>query len=194
MRCLYCYNPEIVLGKGTISFDEVVSFLKSRVGLINAVVLSGGECLLHKSILEHIRVIKSLGFLIKIDTNGSKPLLLQNLINEHLIDYVALDFKAPRHKFDPITQSKLFDEFEKSLDVLLKSNVIFEVRTTYHSVLLSENDLTDMAKWLKEKGYQGNYYVQNFRNNVKSLGNLPNSLNFKKRENLLVELPLIIRD
>ena len=68
MRCLYCYNPEIVLGKGTTTFSEAISFLKSRQGLLDAVVFSGGECLIHKNILDQIKTIKELGFLIKIDT------------------------------------------------------------------------------------------------------------------------------
>ena len=113
MRCLYCYNPEIVLGKGTISFDEVKQFLQKRKGLLDAVVFSGGECLIHKNIVEHIRELKELGFLIKVDTNGSKPFVLKQLLEENLVDYVALDFKALPKKFENITKSNLFKPFEE---------------------------------------------------------------------------------
>ena len=123
MRCLYCYNPEIVLGKGTTTFSEAISFLKSRQGLLDAVVFSGGECLIHKNILDQIKTIKELGFLIKIDTNGSNPNVLKQLIKSNLIDYVALDFKATRSNFQQITKSDLFPQFEKSFESLQEIKV-----------------------------------------------------------------------
>lgn len=194
MRCLYCYNPEIVLGKGTISFDAVLAFLDKRKGLLNAVVFSGGECMIHKNIAENIKKVKELGFLVKIDTNGSKPELLQQLIEEKAVDYVALDFKALPSKFESITQSNLYDSFEKSFEILLKSNVPFEVRTTYHSELISVEEISEMTSFLKKNKYTGNYYIQHFRNDTPTLGNLPNSyvsLNDKKIENN--SIPIIFR-
>lgn len=182
MRCLYCYNPEIVFGKGTIGFDEVISFLKTRIGLLDAVVFSGGECLMHKAIYDHIKEIKNLGFSVKIDTNGTRPLVLERLINEGLVDYVALDYKATEDKFEYITQSALHIPFEKSLDLLLNSAVKFEVRTTLHSDLLNPKDITKMINSLEAKGYQGNYYIQYFRNQVQTLGNLPSSVKIKESE------------
>ena len=113
MRCLYCYNPEIVLGKGTISFEKTLTFLNSRKYLLDAVVFSGGECLLHKNILELITEVKKMGFLVKIDTNGSKPAVLRELLKKRLIDYVALDFKALPAHFKKITQSNFFLPFSK---------------------------------------------------------------------------------
>lgn len=185
MRCLYCYNPEIVLGKGTLSFSEVISFLKKRIGLLDAVVFSGGECLIHKNIIEQIREVKALGFLIKIDTNGSNSLVLQQLIAENLIDYVALDFKTVRSKFQEITNSNLFIEFEKSFETLLNNNVKFEIRTTYHSNLISNDDLKEMSNYLESKKYLGNYYIQSFKNNVETIGKLPASLRIKETRNAL---------
>lgn len=185
MRCLYCYNPEIVLGKGTLPFSEVISFLKKRIGLLDAVVFSGGECLIHKNIIEQIREVKALGFLIKIDTNGSNSLVLQQLIAENLIDYVALDFKTVRSKFQEITNSNLFIEFEKSFETLLNNNVKFEIRTTYHSNLISNDDLKEMSNYLESKKYLGNYYIQSFKNNVETIGKLPASLRIKETRNAL---------
>ena len=172
MRCLYCYNPEIVLGKGTIAFDAFLPFLNKRKGLLDAVVFSGGECTLHKSIYEHIVRVKALGFLVKIDTNGSKPELLQRLIDEKSLDYVALDFKALPSKFEYITQSNLYAAFEQSLEILLANSVPFEVRTTYHSELLDEADVKKMIVFLERHHYVGNYYIQHFRNDTETLGNL----------------------
>lgn len=172
MRCLYCYNPEIVLGKGTISFDSVLEFLNKRKGLLDAVVFSGGECMIHKNIAENIRQVKALGFKVKVDTNGSKPALLNQLIKDKAIDYVALDFKAPPKKFEKITKSKLYESFEKTLDVLLKRELPFEVRTTYHSDLLDESDLQKMIAFLEMNNYSGNYYIQHFRNDTETLGSV----------------------
>jgi len=177
MRCLYCYNPEIVNGKGTLSFEEILSFLHSRKNLLDAVVFSGGECVMHKNIISLIIEVKKMGFLVKIDTNGSSPDVMQQLLNQKLIDYVALDFKAPKSKFNPITKSDLYEPFEKTLDVILKSEIPFEVRTTYHSDLLTEEDLMEMIHFLEFKNYAGNYYIQYFKNNVETLSKLGHSNN-----------------
>lgn len=175
MRCLYCYNPDIVLGKGKIAFNEVLSFLKTRKGLLDGVVLSGGECTLHKKIIDFIKEIKAMGFEIKIDTNGSNPKILNSLIHNQLIDYVALDYKSLPHTFKQLTQSGLFSEFEESISLLIRSNVPFEVRTTFHSSLISENDFVKMIEYLESKNFEGNYYVQHFMNNVPTLSKLDDS-------------------
>jgi pyruvate formate lyase activating enzyme len=177
MRCLYCYNPEIVLGKGSISFEKTLSFLQTRKNLLDAVVFSGGECLLHKKIIPLITQVKKMGFLVKIDTNGSSPEVMQELLNQNLIDYIALDYKAPKSQFQTITQSDLYDSFEKTLDLIQKAKIPFEVRTTYHSHLLTEEDLAAMVSYLEEKKYIGNYYMQYFRNDVKTLSKLDRSSN-----------------
>jgi pyruvate formate lyase activating enzyme len=177
MRCLYCYNPEIVLGKGTLSFEKILSFLHSRKNLLDAVVFSGGECLLHKNIFSLIAEVKEMGFLVKIDTNGSSPEVIQQLLNQNLIDYVALDYKGSKSKFQAITQSDLYEFFEETLDIILKSKIPFEVRTTYHSDLLTEDDLVAMVRFLESKTYAGNYYIQYFKNNVETLSKLDRSNN-----------------
>jgi len=184
MRCLYCYNPEIVFGKGIISFENAIQFLKGRKQLLDAVVFSVGECLLHKKSIAFIAEVKKMGFLIKIDTNGSKPEVLEELIKKKLINYVALDFKAMPQKFEKITQSKLFMPFEKSLHLLLKSNIPFEVRTTVHSDLLKKEDITEMIFYLENAGYIGNYYIQHFVNGVETIKKLGHSFKELENENL----------
>lgn len=175
MRCLYCYNPEIVLGKGKISFDEALTFLTTRINLLDAVVLSGGECTMHKNLIPFVEQIKALGFDVKVDTNGSHPEVLQQLMHKELIDYVALDFKASESKYKQVTQSDLFSAFEKSLHLLLQNKVPFEVRTTFHSDLIDEPELRSMIRYLESKQYSGNYYIQHFVNEVKTLGDLTRS-------------------
>lgn len=175
MRCGYCYNPEIVLGKGKLSWGHVQEFLLSRRGLLDGVVFSGGECTIHPQIIPYAREVKAMGFEVKIDTNGSRPEVLHQLLEEKLVDYIALDFKAMAGNYWKITRSDLFLAFEKSLEILLASTVRFEVRTTVHSELLSHKDLDQMENWLREKGYTGSYFLQHFRGDKETLQGLGES-------------------
>ncbi len=175
MRCQYCYNPDIVLGKGKVSYQEALTFLKTRINLLDGVVLSGGECLLQKNIIKLIVEIKKMGLLVKIDTNGASPKVLEDLIKMRLIDYVSLDFKATKSKFKSITNSSFYEKFISSLKLLINSKLTFEVRTTVHSGLLAQNDIQEMIKVLENCNYQGVYYIQNFVNNTKTLLKLENS-------------------
>ena len=195
MRCVYCYNPEIVLGKGKITFDEVLDFLQKRKNLLDAVVFSGGECLIHKNIITMIEKVKNLGFSVKVDTNGSTPKVVQELIAKKLVDYFALDFKAPKSKFDAITKSDLYHQFQTSLTQIQSSEIPFEVRTTYHSDLLSESNLSEMIRFLEIKKYSGNYYIQYFRNNTATLSPLDYSYNKLDAKQLSTQnIAVIIRD
>lgn len=175
MRCVYCYNPDIVFGKGKLSFEQAIAFLQTRKGLLDAVVFSGGECLLHKDIIVFADTIKQMGFLIKIDTNGSRPDILEKLSESGLIDYVALDFKALPSKFKAITQSDLFAPFEKSVRLLLQNRVPFEIRTTIHSKLIDNTQIRRMASWLEQIGYHGKYFLQHYVNDMETIAPLPYS-------------------
>jgi pyruvate formate lyase activating enzyme len=186
MRCLYCYNPEIVFGKGSISFEKALQFIKNRVQLLDAVVFSGGECLLHKKAISFITKVKKMGFLIKIDTNGSQPKVLEELIQKELIDYVALDFKAMPANFEKITRSNLFVPFAKSLLLLLQNNIPFEVRTTVHSDLLKIEDIREMISFLENLGYSGAYYIQHFVNGS-TIEKLGESFKELEKHNLATE-------
>lgn len=172
MRCQYCYNPEIVLGKGKITLTDATLFLKSRQGFLEGMVLSGGECTMYKGIISWIREVKEMGFSIKIDTNGSRPDILKELCEEGLIDYIALDYKALPSTFQFVTGSDLYDKFEESLELLLSGSIDFEVRTTVHSNLISKEDLHQMGHYLINKGYRGKYYVQYYVDNKPSLVDL----------------------
>ncbi|MCB0443908.1 MAG: anaerobic ribonucleoside-triphosphate reductase activating protein [Flavobacterium sp.] len=178
MKCSYCYNPEIVFGKGSYSIPEILSFLEKRRGLLDAVVFSGGECLLYKESLELMVLIKAMGFLIKGDTNGSKPARLREAITLGLIDYVALDFKATRAKFKSITESRFYEQFLVCLSILQQSKTPFEVRTTVHTDLLNENDIVQMTQLLEDNDYNGNYFLQPSINNFITLKPLNTSKNF----------------
>jgi pyruvate formate lyase activating enzyme len=194
MRCSYCYNPDIVNGKGKLSYDEVLDFLRKRVNLLDGVVLSGGECTLHKSIIEFIRQIKALGMLVKIDTNGSNPEMLSTLIENKLIDYVSIDFKASAEKFEEITKSNFYSQFHESLSILKSSSTPFEVRTTVHADLLSPTDIKNMSNELNKVEYKGKYFLQEFVSNVITIGNLDNpESDFSDYENIDSPIPIEIR-
>ncbi|MGZ3862091.1 MAG: anaerobic ribonucleoside-triphosphate reductase activating protein [Bacteroidia bacterium] len=175
MRCLYCYNPEIVLGRGSVSFEETLKFLRSRKNLLDGVVLSGGECTSHKEIVQFASEIKKVGMLIKVDTNGSHPEKIKELIDNGLVDYVALDFKATSGKYKGITGKPFFNRFAETYRILSGSGISFEVRTTLHSDLLNVADISEMAAFLAKNKYQGTYYLQNFFNYTETLSNIRNS-------------------
>ncbi|MFN3800364.1 anaerobic ribonucleoside-triphosphate reductase activating protein [Belliella pelovolcani] len=194
MRCGYCYNSEIVKGKGKISFDEVLSFLEKRKNLLDGVVFSGGECTIHQDLPYYASEVKNLGMKVKIDTNGSRPHVLEDLFYEGLVDYVALDFKALPEDFESITQSVLFEQFKDSLEVLIDHDVPFEIRTTVHSELINAEKLSKMASLLRDQGYKGKYYLQHFVGEKETIKSLPQS----KKPNIVItdypELELIWRN
>ncbi len=170
MRCDYCYNVDIVFGKGSQSVDEALEFLRTRVGLLDGVVLSGGEATLYEGLPQLCRQIKTLGFSIKLDTNGLQTEMVETLVQQKLVDYIALDYKAPSRKFAEITKNRHYEQFEKTLKFLILSNIAFEVRTTLHSDLLDEEDINAIITDLKTKGYKGNYYIQHFLMADKTIG------------------------
>lgn len=173
MRCLYCYNPDIVLGKGKLSVEDAQNFLTSRQSLLQGVVFSGGECTLHHDLIRLARIAKSMGYRIKIDTNGTKPHVLAELWQEKLVDYIAMDFKGIGTKYREITLSNTFDTFATSLTLLQQTEIPFEIRTTWHADLLSREDLRAMISYLEYHGYQGDYFIQYFKNDVRTLSPLP---------------------
>ncbi len=194
MRCSYCYNPTIVNGKGKLRYEDVLDFLKKRVNLLDGVVLSGGECTLHNSIIDFIRQIKSLGMLVKIDTNGSNPKMLSTLLKNNLIDYVSLDFKAPKLKFHEITKSDFYIQFLESLAILNRFYIPFEIRTTVHSGLLSPEEIKSMSDELYINSYNGKYYLQEFVNDVITLGKLENTIrDFNEYKNIESKIPIELR-
>lgn len=175
MRCLYCYNPDIVLGKGKMSIEDAWHFLQKRKKLLQAVVFSGGECTMHPALLQLAQEAKAMGYLVKVDTNGSRPAIMMELIRRNLLDYVALDFKGLGERFKHITVSNLFGAFEETYALLQANKIPFEVRTTVHSELLSLEDLQEMISYLENKKYVGTYYLQSALNDVRTLVDLPRS-------------------
>ena len=177
LRCKYCHNPQIVRGKsGALSIGEINDFLRRRQGLLDGVVLSGGESTAYAGIVDFSQAVRRMGFAVKLDTNGLRPDIIENLLNRQAVDFIALDYKAPPEKFRRITGMEKYKMFSRTLDLLCgQSEVPFEIRTTVHTALLDENDIVSIIDDLDDRNYHGNYHVQNFRadNERPTLGHLP---------------------
>ncbi len=180
LRCKYCYNKELVFNKhGNLSLKDILDFLKTRVGLLDAVVISGGEASLH-DIINFCKRVKSLGFKIKLDTNLTNMKLIHKLLILNLIDYMAIDFKANKSKYRLVTKTDYYDKFIENVKFLISIDFEFELRTTIHKELLDENDINEMIKTLERINYKGIYYLQNFVDTGDNIGNLVNSKPFNK--------------
>ena len=164
MRCPYCHNPQIVKGKGRGDIAEVINFLKKRQGLLDGVVLSGGEASAYPDVRHFMRQIKSMGYAVKLDTNGLHPDIINNMLDENLLDYVALDYKAPAYKFKQVTGTQKSGKFLETLHLLCHQRTVpFEVRTTVHTDLLDTEDVQYIINDLCSRQFSGTYAIQNYR-------------------------------
>lgn len=162
-RCPFCHNASLVIDKqgvGSISEDEVLEFLKKRQGLLDGVVITGGEPLLQPDLEQFIRKIKDLGYLVKLDTNGYQPEKLADLIRCEILDYIAMDIKNSKEKYS-LTAGVNIDitKIEESVRIIMNSNVDYEFRTTVVQELHSEDDFTTISSWISGAK---NYYLQRF--------------------------------
>lgn len=163
-RCPYCHNAMLVTEEKSgdvFSDEEILAYLKKRKGILDGVCFTGGEPLIQKELPDFIRKVKELGFLVKLDTNGSFPERLKELVNEGLVDYVAMDIKNSLAKYGDTIDIKNFstEKVEQSIDFLIGSSIDFEFRTTivaeYHTI----QDIEDIAKRIKGAK---KYFLQNF--------------------------------
>ena len=162
-RCGYCHNPELV---GLNRQDELIpesfiwEFLNKRRGILDGVVITGGEPCLQPDLADFIRKVKSMNFLVKLDTNGAFPDVVENLISENLVDYIAMDIKAPLEKYSCITNSYVdTTKIQKSINIILNSNIAYEFRTTVLKSLLSSEDIENIGKIIHSAN---RYYLQKF--------------------------------
>lgn len=154
-RCGFCYNPMLVWptdkknkkGLSLIKEKDLFNFLESRLNRLDGVVISGGEPTLHSDLPEFIKKIKDLALLVKLDTNGSNFEMLSKLWQEKLIDYVAMDLKAPWSKYEKVIGCKINCSFiKKSVKLLIENNIPHEFRTTIVPGLHSEGDIVKMGE------------------------------------------------
>lgn len=182
-RCSYCHNPELVNCTVTERFSEkeILDFLETRKGLIDGVVITGGEPTMYgERLLNFMRKVKALGFLVKLDSNGTSPETLQMAIAEKIVDYIAMDIKAPLAKYKEITMR--FDDTEaikKSIIVIMNSGVDYEFRTT---VVKSQLALSDFDLIGEEIRDAKNYFLQKFIPNKTLDENFKKELSYSDEE------------
>jgi len=161
-RCGFCHNPDLVENKiPDISEQEVFDFLEKRKKWIDGVVISGGEPLLYDEISSFVEKIKKMGYLIKIDTNGTNPRLLKRLIDKNLVDYIAMDIKNSLDKYKETVEAEVnLDDIKKSVELIKNSSLDYEFRTTIVPSLHTKEDIERIGTWLKGAK---KFVIQNFR-------------------------------
>lgn len=174
-KCQFCYNPMLVgpiAGEKDrpplIGEDDLFEFLKSRVGKLDGIVITGGEPTIHSDLPVFVRKIKKLGYSIKLDTNGANPEMLLKLIGDRLIDYFAMDIKAPREKYALIAGAQVnFEKIAKSVKIIMESGLPYEFRTTVAPGLAKE-DIAQMAAIIKGAR---TWYLQAFKSDIDIVNN-----------------------
>lgn len=167
--CPYCHNPELVIPMlaHPVFEDEILSFLKTRIGKLDGVVITGGEPTIHNDLENLIRKIRELGFEIKLDTNGTNPVMLEKLYKEKLLDYVAMDVKTSLANYKNVVRRDVdLDNIKKSMELIVNSGVEYEFRTTIVKDLMGFDDFVEINKLFKELSKDkkiNRYYLQKFR-------------------------------
>ncbi|HNY48972.1 MAG TPA: anaerobic ribonucleoside-triphosphate reductase activating protein [Smithella sp.] len=162
-RCPYCHNPELVdpcLFRTSVKESDVLEFLKTRKGKLDAVSITGGEPTMQANLPAFIRKIRRMGFAVKLDTNGSHPHVIKNLLTENLLDYIAMDVKAPFVKYKEIVNAHVnIDLIRESIDLILRSKIPCEFRTTIIDSQLDEADVQKIADLISGADH---YVLQKF--------------------------------
>jgi pyruvate formate lyase activating enzyme len=169
-KCPWCYNSEIVLPENikkqsAISEEELEFFLKDRKEFLEGVCVCGGEPTTYPDLPDFLQKIKKIGYLVKLDTNGSNPEMLRSLIKGGLVDYVAMDIKAPKEKYHEVigkqkNMEDLLFRIEASINCLKEDKVDYEFRTTVVPILLHKEDILKIARWISPSK---KYFLQNFQ-------------------------------
>ena len=170
-RCPFCHNPELVLpplADALYTDSDILGYLESRKGKLKGLCITGGEPTLHGDKLLHFMLkVKDLGFLVKLDTNGSQPEVLKMYIENGAVDYVAMDIKTSRRKYFMATGLSMeegFDVVERvslSLDILRSSGISYELRTTAVPTYVEADDFRDIARWIEGVPF---YAIQRYHN------------------------------
>lgn len=161
--CHYCHNPSLVLKKDfspILKEEDILDFLKKRKNKLDAVVITGGEPTIQKDLINFLKKIKTLDYKIKLDTNGIYPKILEEIISKNLINYIAMDIKAPLDKYFLITQKKLDKTLIlESINLIINSNIDYEFRSTLVKNIHEIEDIEKMSSLIKNSNL---YYLQKF--------------------------------
>ena len=151
LRCPFCHNAGLVthIDGDFISQQDLLQFLSTRKGKLEGLCLTGGEPLLNKDVAQFLAEVKEMGFSVKLDTNGTNPDLLKQLIDDKLVDYVAMDIKNSKSKYSLTCGGNVnIEDIEKSVHLLKIGQVDYEFRTTVVRQLHEQQDIEDIAQWL----------------------------------------------
>lgn len=168
-RCPFCHNPELVLNevKEDIPADEIIKFLEKKKKWLDGICVTGGEPTLHKGLPDFLKAVKEKGFLVKLDTNGTNPAMLELLLKEKLVDYIAMDIKASIENYEKAAGVKVDKKaIKKSAKIIMDSGASYEFRTTVVPGLFDEKEAEKIGKWLKGAK---KFCIQQFRNADKTL-------------------------
>jgi len=174
-RCPYCHNGDLVLetsSQGDVEESEIFEHLKKRRNLLEGLVISGGEPTLSSHLIPFIERVKELGLKVKLDTNGSNPSVVEKLIERNQVDYFAMDIKNSFEKYPETTGVKDVDLtcIKKSIDLIIKSNVQHEFRTTIMKEFHQERDIIEIVRYIRGADV---YYLQQFEPTDKMIGKGP---------------------
>lgn len=161
-RCPFCHNPALATGNESIldySFSDIISFLESRQKKLDGICITGGEPLLYEETIELAERAKYMGFLVKIDTNGSNPERLRTIIEKGFADYIAMDIKNAPEKYEMTSGSKMLEQVKESVSYLLQDKVDYEFRTTVTGNLHTAADFEKIGKWIAGAK---RYFLQKF--------------------------------
>ena len=168
-RCPFCHNATLVRGEGEdISEEEFFNFLSKRQGMLDGVAVTGGEPLMHPEVVDFARRVRDMGFMVKIDTNGSYPDRLRELVETGLCDYVAMDIKSSPEGYERAAGTKVpMENIKESVSFLMNSGIDFEFRTTVARGVVLPGDFEGIGKWIAgdEK-----YFLQGFIDSGDILG------------------------
>lgn len=163
MRCPFCHNATLVIDtKNLPIIDEtyVFDYLKKRSGIIDGICITGGEPTLHKDLVDFALKCKELGIKVKLDSNGTNPDMLKELIDKKAIDYIAMDIKNSKDKYAITTNASVdMNKIQQSIDLLMQNLIPFEFRTTLVKKFHTIEDIENIAKWIKGAK---KYYLQKF--------------------------------
>jgi pyruvate formate lyase activating enzyme len=151
-RCPFCHNPELVAGPSDAELSEadVLAFLESRRGRLGGLVVTGGEPTLHAGLAEFLASVRALGLATKLDTNGSRPDVLRRLLDEELLDFVAMDVKAPLRKYDVLAGCAVDPaRVEESIRLIVASGIDHEFRTTALHRFLDDDDILEIGETVR---------------------------------------------
>lgn len=166
-RCSYCHNPSLIpmvdkskTGTPVVPVEEVLDFLKQRRGKLDGLVITGGEPTLQEGLISFMEIVKALGYFLKLDTNGSRPGVLWEVIGSGLVDYIAMDIKAPLEKYRKVVNRSVHTgDIMASIRLIMGSGIDYEFRTTVVKSLLSLDDLKACGRLLRGAG---RYALQKF--------------------------------